>query len=282
MKISDNTKSTITSLDTVLMEMLQEKDNLNQQVIPTGYEQLDTLLGGGFECGKFIIIGGRPAVGKTTLMLNAINQITKNYKISIGVFSLEMGKNQFANRLIEVLSGRYLKTIPINEISYSKKWTQYHEQFSQIYIDDNMKINLKAISERCRLLATKYNVKIIFIDFIQLVNIYMRNTSVMTTELPELLKSLALELQISIVAFSQLSRSAEKDNWNDITPIPEMIPNWEVYENSVDKVILIKRSDNCGKIGSILNNLSIYKIRKSNTRSIHLPHSELELRLCSD
>ncbi len=257
MKISDNTKSPITSLDAVLKEMIQENVKLNQQIISTGHEQLDIILGGGFECGKFIIIGGRPAVGKTKLMLSAIDQITKNYKIAIGVFSLEIGKNNFANRLVEIGSGSYLKTTPIYEINYSKKWTQYHEQFSQIFIDESSVINLKEIDERCRQLATQFNVKIIFIDYIQLINIGISSTSGMTTELPELLKSLALELQISIVAFSQLSRSAEKDNRYDITPIPEMIPNWEVYEKSVDKVILIKRSDNCGKIGSILNNLNI-------------------------
>ena len=193
-----------------------EKDEEVGQGISTGFKDLDALLGG-FQKSDLIILAARPSVGKTSLALDFL----RNSAISTGhkaaFFSLEMGRDQIVDRLLGMQS-----QIPFGEIRNRKldddKMMRLVDTMgelseAQIMIDDKPGQSIMEVRTKARRLQLERGVDIIFIDYLQLMRGHSRNSDNRVLEVQEIsqgLKNLARELNIPVVALSQLSRSIEQ------------------------------------------------------------------------
>ena len=187
--------------------------------LPSGFPSLDALTSG-FQKGDFIIVAARPSMGKTAFVLN----IAKNMSISsahkhVAFFSLEMSREQLVQRLLcstALVDSAKLRT---GRISTQKEWDQLASAASvlmdaPLFIDDTPGVSVSEIRSKCRRLKAEQGLDIIMIDYLQLMQAKntLRNGDNRQQEISEIsrsLKSLARELNVPVIALSQLSRSVE-------------------------------------------------------------------------
>ena len=212
--------ATFKSLAEVIMPAIDilEKIHKNRGAytgIPSGLENLDSLTYG-FQNSEFIIIGARPSVGKTALALTVAAHIAIDKKIPTAFFSLEMSDMQLVQRLIAArakINSNKMRSANLSPIDFTKIAETCGNLYeSPFYLVDmpNMKLlDLRAMARR--LCSPPYNVKIIFIDYLTLITgenaLIPRHEQI--AEISRSLKSLARELNIPVVALSQLTRDAE-------------------------------------------------------------------------
>lgn len=182
--------------------------------IPTGFTDLDNKLAG-LQNSNLIILAARPAIGKTTLALNIGLYTALNQKKSVGIFSLEMSKEELIDRL---LSGQAdidawrLKTGRLSESDYSKL-TEAMGELSEatIYIDDTPGASILEMRTKARKLKIEKGLDLLIVDYLQLVDPGRRfdNRVQEVSFVSQNLKNLARELKIPVLAISQLSRAVE-------------------------------------------------------------------------
>ncbi|MEW6618308.1 MAG: replicative DNA helicase [bacterium] len=183
--------------------------------IPTGFVDLD-ILTSGFHPSDLIIIAGRPSMGKSSLALNIAQYASTREKIPVGIFSLEMSKEQLVQRTLcseARVDAQKLKTGYLGEADWPKLTTAAGILAdAPLYIDDTPAIPILEIRAKARRLKAKYNIGLILVDYLQLVQGRMQidNRQQEISEISRSLKSLARELNIPIIALSQLSREVEK------------------------------------------------------------------------
>lgn len=184
--------------------------------IVSGFQALDKLTDG-IPQGDLFVIAGRPSMGKTSFAINIIDNLINNINIGISTFSLEMSKMQILAKLVSINS-----TIPIKDILHNRinsddlqSITQTCKKLldSQIYLNDTPDMSIDYIEYTCKLLhkETRY-IEIIFIDYLQLIQVEEFNYATRTQELSYItrkLKLLAQALNIPVVILSQLNRSIE-------------------------------------------------------------------------
>lgn len=181
--------------------------------IPCGFGAFDTMTSG-LQNGDLLILAGRPAMGKTALALNiAVNAWRSG--AGVGVFSLEMPSEQLVLRMIASESGIPLHKIRTGSFG-SEEWLEITDvaallDESQIFIDDSPSITLIELRAKARRLKFKHDVKLLVIDYLQLVTLDQRveNRTQEIATISRGLKALAKELDLPIIALSQLSRSLE-------------------------------------------------------------------------
>lgn len=181
--------------------------------IPSGFKNLDQM-SSGFQNGDLIILAARPSMGKTALALSlGVYAAANNF--SVGFFSLEMAAEQLTLRLLSCESGIAHHHIRNATIS-SDEWielTNVAAQLAQmkIFIDDTATINIMELRAKARKLKTDYNLQILIIDYLQLIHTDRpyENRHQEVSVISRSLKALAKELNIPIVALSQLSRAVE-------------------------------------------------------------------------
>lgn len=230
--------------------------------IASGFLDLDELLGG-FQNSDLVILAGRPAMGKTAvvtnLVVNCIETMQKEMektkegereKFSIGVFSLEMSADQLASRMISMMSGvnsNKIRTGHIDEeeffsvIDASKKLQEY-----PVFIDDTPALSLSALRTRARRLKRKHNLRMLFIDYLQLVRANVvgsreANRVQEISEITQTLKAIAKELNIPVIALSQLSRAVEQRE--DKRPLLSDLRESGSIEQDADIVAFIYREE---------------------------------------
>lgn len=182
--------------------------------VSTGFKDLDELLGG-FQKSDLIILAARPSVGKTSLALDMMRHAALIEKKTVAFFSLEMSKTQIMDRLMGMQSN-----IPFWEIRTGrlddKKFMKLASTMGElgdanIYIDDMAGQHINAIRTKARRLALEGGVDILFVDYLQLMHGNNRENRVLEVgEISQGLKSIAKELEIPVVALSQLSRAIEQ------------------------------------------------------------------------
>jgi len=183
--------------------------------LPTGFIDLD-ILTAGFHPSDLIIIAGRPSMGKSSLALNIALHVGSREKIPVGIFSLEMSKEQLVYRMLCAearVDAHKLKTGYLGETDWPKLTTAAGVLTeSPIYIDDTPAISVLEMRAKARRLKAKYNVGLIIVDYLQLVQgrTQIDNRQQEISEISRSLKALARELNIPIIALSQLSREVEK------------------------------------------------------------------------
>ena len=185
--------------------------------IPTGYYELDKLTSG-FHPHELIIVAARPGMGKTAIALNFVTNIAINSKKTIALFNMEMGAEQLATRMLSSvgqIEGSKLKT---GNLEHSD-WKRLNEAISRlsntkIFIDDTAGQTVGEIRSKCRKLATSPDgLDLVLIDYLTLIQGTSKNGANRQQEVADIsraLKTMAMELNVPVIALSQLSRGIEQ------------------------------------------------------------------------
>lgn len=213
--------------------------------VPTGFVELDEKTHG-LHGGQLILIAARPAVGKSTLGLDfARNAAIRNRQATV-IFSLEMSRADIALRMISAETSIPLQNLRKGEVNDSD-WAKFAQVRSQIndaplYIDDSPNLTLVEIRAKCRRLAQRIDLKLIVIDYLQLMTsgkkVESRQQEV--SEFSRALKLLAKELKVPVVALSQLNRQSEQGGSNKKPEISQLRESGSL-EQDADVVILLHR-----------------------------------------
>lgn len=182
--------------------------------ISTGFRDLDNLLGG-FQKSDLIILAARPSVGKTSLALDMLRHAALVEKKKVGFFSLEMSNTQIADRLLGMQSGVpfwEMRTGKLTDDQFVKLADTMGElSDADIFIDDKAGQHINEIRTKARRLALEKGLDIIFVDYLQLMHASNKESRTLeVSEISQGLKNLAKELDIPVVALSQLSRAIEQ------------------------------------------------------------------------
>lgn len=216
--------------------------------LETGFIDFDKI-STGLQGGEMIILAARPGMGKTAFALNMASYAATTTKKSVAIFNLEMSAEMLINRMISSvgqIDSYKLQTGQMQE----KDWKRYNEAMSQlaetnIYIEDNAGVTVSEIRAKCRRLAnSEAGLGLVVIDYLQLVstgNRRIESRQVEVSEISRALKTMALELDVPVIALSQLSRSAEKRESNQ--PMLADLRESGSLEQDADMVLFINRKD---------------------------------------
>ena len=211
---------------------------------PTGFTDLDAYTHG-LHAGQLIIVAARPAVGKSTFALDIARNASVRHNQATIFFSLEMGRSEIAMRMLSAESSIYLQSMRKGTISEGD-WTRLAAVRGRIndaplYIDDSPNMSLVEIRAKCRRLAQQVDLKLVVIDYIQLMSsgkkVESRQQEV--SEFSRALKLLAKELGLPVVALSQLNRQAEQSK--DKRPELSHLRESGSLEQDADVVVLLHR-----------------------------------------
>ncbi len=218
-------KDSFAPVDTLLNDAFERLDELHKmggklRGIPTGYGDLDALLTG-LQKSDLIILAARPSVGKTSFALDIARQSAINHKASVGVFSLEMSKEQLVDRMLCAQSNVSLWKMRSGKLSDSDDNNDFARigegmgQLSEanIYIDDSPSCSVMEIRTKARRLKVEKKLDLLIIDYLQLMEGRGKHSDNRVQEVAEIsrgLKGIARELNIPVIALSQLSRAVEQ------------------------------------------------------------------------
>ncbi|MDE6321078.1 MAG: replicative DNA helicase, partial [Muribaculaceae bacterium] len=215
-----NIKRDVTQIDPILsqaVEQMQAAANRTSGLsgLETGYHDLDKLTSG-WQNSDLIIIAARPAMGKTAFVLSMAKNMAINYNTPIAVFSLEMSKLQLVNRLISnvcEIDGQVIKSGQLTPNQWDMLMQRIKLLYSApMYIDDTPSLSIFELRTKARRLVREHGIKMIIIDYLQLMNASGMKFGSREQEVSMIsrsLKQLAKELNIPIIALSQLNRSVE-------------------------------------------------------------------------
>lgn len=221
--LTTKTKNNFVASDEALVQAITRIEQLRQNDdhmtgIPTGFMALDRLTHG-WQSPDLIILAARPAVGKTAFALQLARHASTCYKkISVGFFSLEMSIQQLTPRNISAESEVWLDSILNGRLDDHQMKTIYSKAIkklaeAKIFYDDTAALNIYELRAKCRRLKRKYDVGIIFVDYLQLMSgttEVRKNREQEISEISRGLKQIAKELKVPVVALSQLSRKPEE------------------------------------------------------------------------
>ncbi|MBM7716828.1 replicative DNA helicase [Siminovitchia sp. FSL H7-0308] len=215
--------------------------------IPTGFSELDRMTAG-FQRNDLIIVAARPSVGKTAFALNIAQNVGTKTDENVAIFSLEMGAEQLVMRMLCAegnIDAQNLRTGALTDEDW-RKLTMAMGSLSNsgIYIDDTPGIRISEIRSKCRRLKQEHGLGMILIDYLQLIQGSGRakeNRQQEVSEISRSLKALARELEVPVIALSQLSRGVEQRQ--DKRPIMSDIRESGSIEQDADIVAFLFRED---------------------------------------
>jgi replicative DNA helicase len=235
------TEAVTTAIDEI--EAAKGRDGMMTGV-PTGFAELDELTNG-LHPGQLVIVAARPALGKSTLALDFARAASIRYDLPSIIFSLEMGRSEIAMRLLSAEAAVPLQGMRKGTID-SRDWTTIANTRGRIndaplYIDDSPNMTLVEIRAKCRRLKQRAGLKMVIIDYLQLMTSGKRVESRQqeVSEFSRALKLLAKELQVPVVALSQLNRGPEQRQ--DKMPALSDLRESGSLEQDADVVILLHR-----------------------------------------
>ena len=250
-----NMKKEYTQIDPVIknaVEVIQKaaanKDGLTG--VPTGYHKLDDITSG-WQPSDLVIIAGRPAMGKTSFALSMAKNIAADYKVPMAFFSLEMSNVQLVNRLIsnccEIQGSKIL-----NGQLQPDEWDRLDKRMNgligaPLYVDDTPGLSVFELRTKARRLVREHGVKIIMIDYLQLMNANGMRFSSRQEEVSTIsrsLKGLAKELDVPILALSQLNRGVEsREGLEGKRPQLSDLRESGAIEQDADMVLFVHRPE---------------------------------------
>ncbi|MEK7572377.1 MAG: replicative DNA helicase [Patescibacteria group bacterium] len=282
--VSSPKNQKFTSIKDALPEAWERLEKLHEHKdalrgLPTGFKDLDNLLSG-FQKSDLIILAARPSMGKTTLALDIARMAAILHNKSVGIFSLEMSSQQLVDRMLSAESRVNAWNLRTGRISTDKEFLQLRDSLdklskAKIYIDDypgNSIIRMKAVSRR---LKAEKGLDLIVVDYLQLMTTSKNYDSMVNqvTEISRSLKSLAKELNLPVLALSQLSRAVESRGGK---PRLSDLRDSGSIEQDADVVMFIHREDK-GKDESERTNIAeilVEKHRNGPTGKIELYFDE--------
>lgn len=250
--LKQRTQSTYTPIKDVLIETFAQIEKLYNKSesitgIPTGFIELDYKMAG-LQNSDLILIAARPAMGKSAFAINIASYAAIKHGIPTVIFNLEMSKEQVANRILcseAMVDSNKIRTGKIEE----EDWTKLASALgpisdAPIYIDDTPGISVTEIRTKCRKLKLEKNIGLVVIDYLQLIKGTGKNSSreQEISEISRSLKILAKELNIPVVALSQLSRAPEQRK-DDHRPILSDLRESGAIEQDADIVMFLYRDD---------------------------------------
>lgn len=246
--IKDEVRSTME-----YVEMIHERHQKGTMVfgVPTGYEELDALTGG-FQKSELIIIAGRPSHGKTALALNFARNAAVDHGKAIGIFSIEMSNRELALRFICLESKVDIAKLKTGRLPDSD-WAKIAKQSPRlmgnkinIIIDDSSPLSLLELRSKARRMKALHNIDMIMVDYLQLMEVSNKGNMDRHLEIAYItrgLKQLAKELDIPVVALSQLSRKVEDRAGKDKRPQLADLRESGAIEQDADVVMFINRPE---------------------------------------
>ena len=242
-KMSELISSAINNIE----ELKNKEDGLSG--VPSGFSRLDRVTSG-WQKSDLIIVAARPGMGKTALALTMCRNIAINHKTPIGIFSLEMSTDQLVNRLISSES-----EIPSNKLRKGNleeyEFVQLHEKIKDlaeapIYIDDTPGLSVFELRAKARRLVKNHGVKIIIVDYLQLMTAggnKIGNREQEISTISRSLKGIAKELKIPVIALSQVNRGVESRTSTSKRPILADLRESGAIEQDADIVTFIYRPE---------------------------------------
>jgi replicative DNA helicase len=236
--------------------------------IPTGFTELDRMTSG-FQRSDFIIVAARPSVGKTAFALNIAQNVATKANENVAIFSLEMSAQQLVMRMLCAegnINAQNLRTGKLTPEDWGKL-TMAMGSLSNagIYIDDTPSIRVSDIRAKCRRLKQESGLGMVVIDYLQLIQGSGRNRENRQQEVSEIsrsLKALARELEVPVIALSQLSRSVEQRQ--DKRPMMSDIRESGSIEQDADIVAFLYRDDYYNKDSENKNIIEIIIAKQRN------------------
>jgi replicative DNA helicase len=284
-----NMKKDYTQIDPVIVNALQAINKAAANTggltgVPTGYHKLDEITSG-WQSSDLIIIAGRPAMGKTSFALSMAKNIAADYKVPLAFFSLEMSNQQLVDRLISNVC-----EIPGSKILNGQlqpdEWDRLDKRITNlqgapIYVDDTPGLSVFELRTKARRLVREHGVKIIMIDYLQLMNANGMRFSSRQEEVSTIsrsLKGLAKELDIPILALSQLNRGVEsREGLEGKRPQLSDLRESGAIEQDADMVLFVHRpeyyhiyQDDSGRDLHGMAQIIIAKHRKGRTDDVLL------------
>ncbi len=251
-----NIKKETAKIDTVISEAINQIEEAAKREdglsgVPCGYTRLDRVTSG-WQPSDLVIVAARPSMGKTAFVLSMARNIAVEHKRPVGFFSLEMSSVQLVNRLIvgeTELSSEKIKTGKLQDY----EWEQLEYKIKNlaeapIFIDDTPAISLFELRAKCRRLVMQHKVELIILDYLQLMsstgdNYGSREQAV--SNISRGLKSIAKELDIPIIALSQLNRSVEMRSGDKRPQLSDLRESGAI-EQDADIVCFIHRPEKFG------------------------------------
>jgi len=236
----------IKDLVTRSFELIEKREGMHVTGIATGYHELDGLTCG-FQNGEMIIIAGRPSMGKTSLALNMAEYMGVHEKVPVGVFSLEMGQQQLAERFLCSLSevdGQRVRRGYLSSEEYERLKGACGQLYEvPIYVDDTSSMTPLELRAKARRLKSQHDIQCIIVDYLQLMHMGTRVESRQQeiSTISRYIKALAGELKIPVIVLSQLNRSPE--GRVDHRPRMSDLRESGSIEQDADMVILLHRED---------------------------------------
>lgn len=224
--------------------------------IPTGFYDLDRVTAG-LHPRELIIIAARPAMGKTAFALNIATSIAMSAKKTVALFNMEMGAEQLAVRMLSSVGQIEFNKLKNGRLEHND-WKRVNEAISRLadtkmYIDDTPGMTIAEIRAKCRRLSSSEDgLDIVIIDYLQLISggaKYAGNRQQEIAEISRSLKTLAMELEIPVIALAQLSRSVE--GRDDKRPILSDLRESGSIEQDADIVAFLYRDDYYNKESAI-------------------------------
>ncbi|WP_119718151.1 replicative DNA helicase [Cognatilysobacter tabacisoli] len=244
--------------------------------LPTGYTEFDELTAG-LQKTDLIIVAARPAMGKTTLALNMAEYAAFRSKLPVAVFSMEMSASQLALRLISSVgrvNAQRLRTGQLEDEDWSRVTSAIRQlREVKIFLDDEPGLSPTKLAAKARRLKREHGLGLIVIDYLQLMSVpgNSENRATEISEISRSLKGLAKELQVPVIALSQLNRSLETRA--DKRPVMADLRESGAIEQDADMIVFIYRDDYYNKENSPdkgLAEIIIGKQRSGPTGSIKL------------
>lgn len=234
-----------------VLEKIEAASRSNSTVtgVPSGFIDLDYRTAG-FQPSDFILVAARPSMGKTAFVLNIVQHVAMKKRMNALIFSLEMSKEQLANRLLSMESGVDAQKLRTGSLS-DADWDSVVEGVgvignSGIMIDDTPGISISEMRTKCRKLKLEKGFSIIIIDYLQLMSGSGKGHSGESrqqeiSEISRSLKALAREMNVPVIALSQLSRACEQRP--DHRPMLSDLRDSGAIEQDADVVMFLYRDD---------------------------------------
>ena len=214
--------------------------------VPTGFSELDQITNG-LHPGQMVIIAARPAIGKSTLALDFSRACSIKHGLTSAIFSLEMSKSEITMRLLSAEAKVPLHHMRSGHMS-DDDWARLARRMGEVadaplYIDDSPNLTMMEIRAKSRRLKQRHDLRLVVVDYLQLMTSGKRveNRQVEVSEFSRSLKLLAKELEVPVIAISQLNRGPEQRT--DKKPLLSDLRESGSLEQDADMVVLLHRED---------------------------------------
>jgi len=248
-------KQNFVALSEVLHETFDRLDELHREKgklrgVPTGFSDLDNKLAG-LQKSDLIILAARPSMGKTSLALDIIRHVAMVEKKAVGIFSLEMSKDQLVDRLLAAEANVDLwlmRTGKLNDLGPDNDFERIGHALgrlseAQIFIDDSGSLNIMELRTKARRLQAEHDLDLIVVDYLQLMQGRSPENRVQeVSEISRSLKILAKELNVPVLALSQLSRAVEQRGGDKKPQLSDLRESGSI-EQDADVVMFIYRDE---------------------------------------